>query len=66
MELCKTDIQNLIRLLDKSAELIDKHCKKPCEQDKARQLRKMSKKLKNKINSNQDRNEYYDTKGMLR
>lgn len=52
MELCKTDIQNLIRLLDKSAELIDKHCKKPCEQDKARQLRKMSKKLKNKINSN--------------
>lgn len=46
MELCKTDIQILIRLLDKSAELIDKHCKKPCELDKARQCRKMSKKLK--------------------
>ena len=54
MELCKTDIQNLIRLLDKSAELIDKYCKKPCEQDKARQCRKMSKKLQ-KI-SNNDRN----------
>lgn len=51
MDICKTDIQNLIRLLDKSSELIDKHCKKPCESDKARQLRKMSKKLKNKINS---------------
>lgn len=49
MELCKTDIQDLIRLLDKSAELIDKYCKKPCEQDKARQCRKMSKKLKKKI-----------------
>jgi hypothetical protein len=49
MDLCKTDIQNLIRLLDNSAELIDKHCQKPCEQDKARQCRKMSKKLKKKI-----------------
>ena len=49
MDLCKTDIQSLIRLLDNSAELIDKHCQKPCEQDKARQCRKMSKKLKKKI-----------------
>lgn len=48
MELCKTDIQNLIRLLDKSAELIDKYCLKPCELDKARQCRKMSKKLRKK------------------
>lgn len=46
MELCKTDIQTLIRLLDKSAEMIDKYCKKPCELDKARLCRKMSKKLK--------------------
>lgn len=50
MELCKTDIQNIIRLLDKSAELIDKYCIKPCEQDKARLCRKLSKKLKNKLN----------------
>lgn len=49
MNLCKSDIQNLVRLLDNSAELIDKHCQKPCEQDKARQCRKMSKKLKKKI-----------------
>lgn len=54
MELCKTDIQNLIRLLDKSAELIDKYCMKPCEQDKARLLRKMSKKLKQKMNINKN------------
>jgi|GEM_PF-1983202 hypothetical protein len=49
MDLCKTDIQNLIRLLDNSAELIDKHCQKTSEQDKARQCRKMSKKLKKRI-----------------
>lgn len=49
MEICKTDVQTIIRLLDKSAELIDKYCKKPCEQDKARQCRKTSKKLKKKI-----------------
>lgn len=48
-EVCKTDVRKLIRLLDKSADLIDKHCQKPCEQDKARQCRKMSRKLKNKI-----------------
>ena len=52
MELCKTDIQNLIRLLDSCAGLIDKYCQKPCEQDKARQLRKVSKKLKKKITFN--------------
>lgn len=49
MEVCKTDVQTIIRLLDKSAELIDKYCKKPCEFDKARQSKKLSKKLKNKI-----------------
>lgn len=49
MDRCKTDIQGIISLLDKSAELIDRHCKKPAEQDKARQCRKMSKKLKKKI-----------------
>lgn len=47
--LCKTDIQNLIRLLEGCAGLIDKYCQKPCESDKARQCKKMSKKLKNKI-----------------
>ena len=49
MEVCQTDIKNLIRLLDKSAELIDKYCKKPCEQDKARQCRRMIKKLSKRI-----------------
>ena len=49
MELCKSDIQHLIRLLDSCAGLIDKHCKKPCEQDKARLCKKMSKKLNKKI-----------------
>lgn len=57
MEICKTDIQNLTRLLDKSAELIDRYCVKPCEQDKARQCRKMSKKLKNKMKSNENNNQ---------
>ena len=49
MEVCKTDVQTVIRLLDKSAELINEYCKKPCELDKARQAKKLSKKLKKKI-----------------
>lgn len=51
MDVCKSDIENIIRLLDNSVELIDKYCRKPCEQDKARQCRKMSKKLSKKIDS---------------
>lgn len=54
MNLCKTDIQNIISLLDKSAELIDKYCKKPCEQDIARRCKRIIKKLKNKINPNEN------------
>ena len=48
MGLCKTDIQNIIRLLEKGSELIDKYCQKPHELDKARRMRLMIKKLKNK------------------
>lgn len=48
MGLCKTDIQNIIRLLEKGSELIDKYCQKPHELDKARQMRLMIKKLKKK------------------
>lgn len=51
MEISKTDVQNLIRILNKSAELIDQYCKKPCELDKARQLRRISKKLIKKIST---------------
>lgn len=49
MELCKTDLKTIIRLLDSCAGLIEKYGQKPCEQDKARQCKKMSKKLKKKI-----------------
>lgn len=48
MGLCKTDIQNIIRLLEKGSELIDKYCQKPHELDKARRMRLMIKKIKNK------------------
>ena len=65
MEVCKTDIQNLIRLLDKSAELIDKYCKKPCEQDKARQCRKTSKKLKKKIKNEDITNQWKERHGAV-
>ena len=54
MEVCKTDVQTIIRLLDKSAELIDKYCKKPCKADKARQARNISKKLKKKIDNGKE------------
>lgn len=46
MDVCKSDIENIIRLLEKSADLINKYCPKPCEQDKARQCRKLINKLK--------------------
>lgn len=59
MDLCKTDIQNIISLLEKSAELIDKYCKKPCELDKARLCRKLSNKLKKKI-ENENHNQQTD------
>lgn len=49
MEICKTDLKTIIRLLDSCAGLIEKYGQKPCEQDKARQCKKMSKKLKKKI-----------------
>lgn len=54
MEVCKTDVQTIIRLLNKSAELIDKYCKKPCEADKARQARNISKKLIKKIDNGKE------------
>ncbi len=48
MALCKSDILKLIRLLEKGSELIDKYAQKAHEQDKARQMRLMIKKLKKK------------------
>lgn len=49
MKLCKTDINTLISLLESGAELIDTYCKKPWEQNKARLMRNMSKKLRRKF-----------------
>jgi len=46
--ICKTDLKTAIRLLERSAELIDKNCKYS-ETDIARQNRKLIKKLKKKI-----------------
>lgn len=51
IQLSNTDTHHLIRLLESCSGLIDKFCQKPCEQDKARQCRKMIKKLKNKIDN---------------
>ena len=45
MELCNTDIKKIIFLLNKGADLIDQHTSKPCDKDKARLMRNMSKKL---------------------
>lgn len=48
MEVCKSDIQAIERLLYQSATIIERYCVKPCELDKARLCRKMIKKLKRK------------------
>lgn len=46
MNLSKTDTDRLIRLLDACATLIDEHCKKAHQQDKARMCRFFIKKIK--------------------
>ena len=48
LTLCKTDTKRLIRLLEVSAEIIEKRSVKPSEADKSRQLRLMSKKIRNR------------------
>jgi hypothetical protein len=40
----------LVRMLESSATLIDRYAKKPSEQDKGRQMRRMAKKLRKKLN----------------
>lgn len=49
MELCNTDIKSIINLLDSGAKVISGSCQKPCDIDKARRMRIMSKKLKRKF-----------------
>lgn len=48
LTLCKTDTKRLIRLLEVSAEIIEKRSVKPSEADKARLLRQMLKKIKSR------------------
>lgn len=43
--LCNTDLNSIVRMLEYSANLIDKTSTKPCEADKARQFRNMIKKI---------------------
>lgn len=47
--LCNTDLNSIVRMLEYSANLIDKTATKPCEADKARQFRNMIKKIQKKI-----------------
>lgn len=49
MDICNTDIKNIIRILDSGAKVISSSCQKPCDIDKARRMRIMSKKLKRKL-----------------
>lgn len=48
MNVCKTDVQQLVRLLRQSALLIDRYCQKPSEQDTARRCRIMIRKIERK------------------
>lgn len=47
--LCNTDLNTIAMMLEYGASLIDKTATKPCEADKARQFRNMSKKIKKKL-----------------
>ena len=55
MRVSKTDIRLAIRLLEGCAELVDKYCSKPWEQDRARRARKLCKKLKKKGEEDADK-----------
>ena len=55
MPISKTDIRLAIRLLEGCAELVDKYCSKPWEQDRARRARKLCKKLKKKGEEDADK-----------
>lgn len=48
MQITDTDLKLILRLLTKSAALIDKYCPKPHEQDTARQCRRAIKTLTGK------------------
>lgn len=48
MDICKTDIERIIHLLEKASECIERCCTKPCDLDKARRMNLMVKKLKKK------------------
>lgn len=48
MDICKSDIERIIHLLEKSSECIERYCTKPCDLDKARRMNLMVKKLKKK------------------
>lgn len=48
MELCRTDYEKVVRLLEAAAAIIERNCRKPCEPDKARLARNMAKKMKKK------------------
>lgn len=48
MDVCKSDVESIIRLLEKGAEYIERYSLKPRDQDKARQIKIMIKKLKRK------------------
>lgn len=50
MELCETDIKNLLKLLESAANVIDKYVdpRIPRDADKSRQLRVLHKKIRKK------------------
>jgi hypothetical protein len=45
----RTDLNTLVRMLESSAAIIDHYAIKPREQDKARLMRRMAKKLRKKL-----------------
>jgi len=54
MELAKTDIDSIIRLLEVGADIIDRYAASPHECDKARLMRNMSRKIRKKFNKEND------------
>lgn len=55
MEICKTDVNSIIRLLSDAADFYKTHAKSTREIDRIRQLKKMSNKLNKKQQNDKER-----------
>lgn len=55
MEMCRSDSEKTVRLLESAAAIIERRCTKPCELDKARLCRNMARKISRKLEKRKEK-----------